>query len=142
MRWRRASPGTRRLACRAGGRGAAARSCGWRASCSPVLLAALAWGAVGRRAAGGPPLVRSVAVLPLENLSGDPDQDYFAAGMTDALIAELSRLGALKVISRTSAMRYQGTTLTVPEIAAELGSTRWSRARLGGPGLACGSLHS
>jgi TolB-like protein/tetratricopeptide (TPR) repeat protein len=65
--------------------------------------------------------IRSLAVLPLDNLSGDPAQDYFAAGMTEALIANLSRFGGFKVISRTSVMRYKGTTLALPEIARELG---------------------
>ena len=65
--------------------------------------------------------IRSLAVLPLDNLSGDPTQDYFAAGMTEALIANLSRFGGFKVISRTSVMRYKGTTTPLPEIARELG---------------------
>jgi TolB-like protein/cytochrome c-type biogenesis protein CcmH/NrfG len=65
--------------------------------------------------------IKALAVLPLENLSAEPAQDYFAAGMTEALIAELSQLGALRVISRTSILQYQGTTKTIPEIARELG---------------------
>ena len=65
--------------------------------------------------------IKALAVLPLDNLSGDPGQDYFAAGMTEALIAELSKVGAFKVISRTSIMRYLGTTRPLPEIARELG---------------------
>ncbi len=64
--------------------------------------------------------IRSLAVLPLSNLSRDPEQDYFADGMTEALIAELAQVRALRVISRTSAMHYKGTTKTVPEIAREL----------------------
>jgi serine/threonine-protein kinase len=64
--------------------------------------------------------IESIAVLPLENLSGDPEQEYFVDGMTDALIAELSKIGALDVISRTSAMRYKGTGKSLPEIAREL----------------------
>jgi len=64
--------------------------------------------------------VRSLAVLPLENLSGDPEQEYFADGMTDALTTDLSRIGALRVISRTSAMHYKGTNKMLPEIAREL----------------------
>ncbi|MCP3959054.1 MAG: protein kinase [bacterium] len=63
----------------------------------------------------------SVAVLPLDNLSGDPDQDYFADGMTDALIADLARIGALKVISRTSVMQYKGARKPLREIAMALG---------------------
>lgn len=66
------------------------------------------------------PRIRSLAVLPLENLSGDPEQAYFTDGMTEALIAELGEIGSLKVISRTSAMRYEGTDKRMPEIAREL----------------------
>jgi eukaryotic-like serine/threonine-protein kinase len=66
------------------------------------------------------PLIRSIAVLPLENLSRDPEQEYFADGMTDAMIADLSKIGALRVISRTSAMHYKRTEKTLPEIAREL----------------------
>jgi TolB-like protein/Tfp pilus assembly protein PilF len=63
----------------------------------------------------------SIAVLPLANLSGDPDQEFFADGMTEALITDLAKIGALKVISRTSAMRYKGTDKALPQIARELG---------------------
>jgi len=62
----------------------------------------------------------SLAVLPLENLSRDPDQDYIADGMTEALITSLAKIGALRVISRTSAMRYKKTDKTLPQIAREL----------------------
>ena len=65
--------------------------------------------------------IHSVAVLPLENLSRDPEQEYFADGMTEALIAELSRIRALKVISRTSAMQFKGTKQPLPDIARALG---------------------
>jgi serine/threonine-protein kinase len=68
----------------------------------------------------GPPRIESLAVLPLQNLSGDPGQDYFADGMTEALITELSKMGALKVISRASAMRYKDSDKPVPQIAREL----------------------
>ncbi len=64
--------------------------------------------------------IRALAVLPLANLAGDPEQDYFADGMTEALIAELAQIQALRVISRTSSMHYKGTTKTMPEIAREL----------------------
>ena len=64
--------------------------------------------------------VRSLAVLPLENLSNDPGQEYFADGMTDALTTDLSQISALKVISRTSAMRYKKTDKSLPQIAREL----------------------
>jgi TolB-like protein/Tfp pilus assembly protein PilF len=64
--------------------------------------------------------INSIAVLPLENLSGDPEQDYFADGMTEAIITELSKIKALRVISRTSVMHYKKTEKTLPEIAKEL----------------------
>jgi TolB-like protein/DNA-binding winged helix-turn-helix (wHTH) protein len=66
------------------------------------------------------PLVRSIAVLPLDNFSGDPAQEYFVDGMTDELITDLAKIGALRVISRTSVMRYKGTKKGLPEIAREL----------------------
>jgi len=64
--------------------------------------------------------IRSLAVLPLENLSLDPEQEYFADGMTETLITNLSKIDTLRVISRTSAMQYKGTKKTLPEIAKEL----------------------
>ena len=65
--------------------------------------------------------IYSIAVLPLENISGDPEQEYFADGMTEALIAELTKISALqRVISRTSVMQYKGTRKSMPEIAKEL----------------------
>ena len=67
-----------------------------------------------------PSAMTTVAVLPLENLSGDASQDYFAVGLTDSLINELAQIGALRVISRTSVMRYKGTRKPIREIAREL----------------------
>jgi TolB-like protein/DNA-binding winged helix-turn-helix (wHTH) protein/Tfp pilus assembly protein PilF len=67
-----------------------------------------------------PPSIHSLAVLPLENMSGDPAQDYFADGMTEALITEMAKIGAIRVISRTSAMQYKGVRKPLPEIAREL----------------------
>ena len=64
--------------------------------------------------------IRSIAVLPLANFSGDPSQDYFVDGMTDELITDLAQVGALRVTSRTSVMRYKGTKKSLPEIAREL----------------------
>jgi TolB-like protein len=64
--------------------------------------------------------IKSLAVLPLQNLSGDPAQEYFADGMTEELTADLSKIGAVRVISRTSAMRYKGSDKALPEIAREL----------------------
>ena len=65
--------------------------------------------------------IRYIAVLPLENLSGDASQEYFADGMTEALINNLSQIKELKVISRTSIMRYKGNRPALPEIAKALG---------------------
>ena len=66
------------------------------------------------------PVIRSLAVLPLANLSGDPSQEYVADGMTEALIGRLSRIRDLRVISRTSVMRFKNSQLAVPEIAKAL----------------------
>jgi TolB-like protein/DNA-binding winged helix-turn-helix (wHTH) protein/Tfp pilus assembly protein PilF len=71
-------------------------------------------------AESGTALIRSIAVLPLKNLSGDPAQEYFADGMTESLISNLARIRALKVISRTSVMRYKNSPKSLPEIAREL----------------------
>jgi TolB-like protein/tRNA A-37 threonylcarbamoyl transferase component Bud32 len=79
--------------------------------------------------------IRSLVVLPLGNLSGDPAQDFFADGMTEALIADLAKIDGLRVISRTSAMRYKGARRPLPEIGAELGVdavVEGSVARVGG----------
>jgi len=66
------------------------------------------------------PQIRSIAVLPLQNLSSDSSQEYFSDGLTDALITELSRINSLRVISRTSSMQYKQTKKSLPEIAREL----------------------
>jgi TolB-like protein len=65
--------------------------------------------------------IRSIAVLPLTNLSGNPSQDYFADGLTDELITTLAKNASLRVVSRTSAMQYKGARRPLPEIARELG---------------------
>ena len=65
--------------------------------------------------------IESLAVLPVKNYSGDPGQEFFADGMTDALIAGLAQIKAVKVISRTSVMHYKGTSETAPQIARDLG---------------------
>lgn len=67
-----------------------------------------------------PPRIESIAVLPFENLSGDPTQEYFADGMTEELVTNLGKITPLRVISRTSVMRYKGTRKPLPEIAREL----------------------
>ena len=69
----------------------------------------------------GDATVQALAVLPFLNLSGDPGQDYFADGMTEALIVELSSLGGFRVISRTSSMQYKDVTKPAADIANELG---------------------
>ncbi len=83
------------------------------------------------------PEIQSLVVLPLENLSENPDEEYFADGMTDQLITNLTQISALKVISRTSAMRYKGTKKSLPEIARELhvdavveGTVMWAGGRV------------
>ena len=86
-----------------------------------LLIAALLGllGYFGLKPHGRP--VESIAVLPLENLSGDPAKEYFSEGMTDELIGEIARITPLRVISRTSAMKYKGVTRKLlPEIAREL----------------------
>jgi TolB-like protein/DNA-binding winged helix-turn-helix (wHTH) protein/Tfp pilus assembly protein PilF len=74
----------------------------------------------GKKAAGTPPTIHSLVVLPLENLSGDKEQEYFADGMTDALTTNLAQLGSLRVISRTSAMHLKGSRKTLPQIGRDL----------------------
>ncbi len=66
------------------------------------------------------PRIESLAVLPFQNLSREPEQEYFAEGMTDALITELAQISGLKVISRSSAMQYKGANKPLPQIAKEL----------------------
>ena len=86
-----------------------------------VLVAALgALVARSRLYAHAIPAVRSVAVLPLQNLSGDTAQEYFVDGITDALITELARIPGLQVTSRTSSMRYKRTVKSLRDIAREL----------------------
>jgi eukaryotic-like serine/threonine-protein kinase len=88
------------------------------------VLGTLLWRSSHRHPPPGPaPLpgaIQSVAVLPLENLSGDPAQDYFSDGMTDALITELSHIRKLRVISRTSVMQYKRTQKPLADIARDL----------------------
>lgn len=74
-----------------------------------------------RLAATAVPAVRSLAVLPLQNLSGDPSQEYLADGMTEELIGRLANIHGLRVISRTSAMHFKNTQLSLPEIVKTLG---------------------
>jgi eukaryotic-like serine/threonine-protein kinase len=93
---------------------------------APLALV-LTFGAImytrnSRQATGGAqPQIRSLAVLPLANLSGDQSQEYFSDGMTDELITEVAKLANLQVISRGSVMRFKNSTVPVPEIAHQLG---------------------
>jgi TolB-like protein/Tfp pilus assembly protein PilF len=99
---------------------------GWLAAVTilAALVAILWWniGTLRGRLGGRAPGVRieSVAVLPLENLSNDPAQDYFSEGITDALTTNLAQIGSLRVISRTSAMRFKGSKETLPQIGRDL----------------------
>ncbi len=83
-----------------------------------LLAASFSWLLYSRNQAS--PKIRSIAVLPLESLSSDPSQDYFADGMTDELISTLGQISALRVISRTSIMTYKRVRKLLPEIAREL----------------------
>ncbi len=94
-----------------------------------VVLVVLGAGLVGLNVGGsqdwlrgGPAAgeIRSIGVLPLQNLSGDPEQEYFADGMTEALITELAKISTLRVISRQSVMQFKGTNKPLPEIARQL----------------------
>jgi len=83
-----------------------------------ALLGSLGWKIVRDRRVSLH--IRSLAVLPLANLSGDPEQEYFSDGLTEALTNDLGKFSALRVISRTSVMHYKGSKKTVPEIARDL----------------------
>ena len=86
-----------------------------------LVVSVVALFLVMRRPTSRPPAtIRSLAVLPLENLSGDASQEYFSDGMTDELITELGQIGELRVISRTSIMTYKNTHKSLPEIGREL----------------------
>lgn len=82
------------------------------------LAARIIWQYFHMRSAAPP--IRSIAVLPLQNLSGDASQEYFADAMTDELITEMSRIQALRVVSHTSVIEYKGTKKHLPQIAREL----------------------
>ena len=90
-----------------------------------VLAGAAVWlnlAGIRQRLFGGPGAqIRSIAVLPLENLSGNPDQEYFVAGMHEALITDLARIGVQKVIAKPSADAFKGTKKPLREIGRELG---------------------
>jgi TolB-like protein/DNA-binding winged helix-turn-helix (wHTH) protein/Tfp pilus assembly protein PilF len=87
-------------------------------TCLCVVLFALLWKSnTARPRISG---IQSLAVLPLVNLSGDPGQEYFADGMTEALITELAKAGPLRLISRTSVMQFKGARMALPDIAKAL----------------------
>ncbi|HWY44463.1 MAG TPA: hypothetical protein VNX66_13270 [Candidatus Sulfotelmatobacter sp.] len=94
----------------------------WLAVCAIAVIAvvSIAYLTTRSRAGSAPSKIKSVVVLPLENFTGDPSQDYFVDGITDALITELAQVQGLRVISRTSAMHYRGARKTLPEISREL----------------------
>lgn len=85
-----------------------------------VLLALNVQGGRGRLPERAKPNIQALAVLPFANLSGDPEQDYFADGMTEELITELGKITTPRVISRQSVMQYKGSTKSLQEIAREL----------------------
>jgi TolB-like protein/DNA-binding winged helix-turn-helix (wHTH) protein/Tfp pilus assembly protein PilF len=95
-----------------------------------VTLLAASWASIhyrgpskpAERTSSGiaPAAIHSLAVLPLENLSGDKEQEYFADGMTDALTTDLAQIGSLRIISRTSAMHFKGSKETLPQIGRDL----------------------
>lgn len=94
------------------------------AACAALVIAIVAsilFLVTSRNQMSATTVITSIAVLPLENLSGDPSQEYFADGMTEELIGKLAQIGSLRVISRTSVMRYKaGGGKSLPEIAREL----------------------
>ena len=97
----------------------------WRAAAGIGITAAVILGVYLERQrpfrSGTAMKIQSVSVLPFDNLSGDPSQDYFADGITDALTTDLAQMRGIRVISRTSAMHYKGTRKALPQIAKELG---------------------
>jgi TolB-like protein/tetratricopeptide (TPR) repeat protein len=104
-------------------RGAHARTAAALATLALTLAAGLIWlvhERTTRQPASANGGIRSLAVLPLENFSGNPEQDYLSDGMMEALIARLSAIHGLRVISRTSAMQFKGTRKSVPAIGKEL----------------------
>lgn len=93
----------------------------WRAAAAAaIVVVAVLGGVFGWSRSHAAATIHSLAVLPLLNLSNDPDQEYFADGITDALITDLASIHALRVISRQSVMRYKGSRKPLPEIAREL----------------------
>ncbi len=98
------------------------------------------WGRLPGRVSVG--RIESLAVLPLENLSKDPEQEYFADGMTEELITDLGKIKALRVISRTSVMMYKGMKKDLPTIARELNVDAVVEGSVCVPATAYGLRHS
>jgi len=92
----------------------------WIVAAVILLIAVVFWWTTRVPTVSG--AIKSIAVLPLQNLSGDPAQEYFSDGTTEALISNLAQIHSLKVISRTSVMRYKGSTKLMPDIGMELGA--------------------
>jgi TolB-like protein/DNA-binding winged helix-turn-helix (wHTH) protein/Tfp pilus assembly protein PilF len=90
------------------------------ASAALTVLAVAGFFYAHKRSANTRPTIRSLAVLPLQNLSGDPNQEYFADGMTDELITDLAQIHSLRVISHTSVIQFKHTQKSLPKIAAQL----------------------
>ena len=103
------------------------RKAAWRIPVALIALVAivlsllLVWSQLSAQRLGGAHRIESLAVLPLHNLSRDPEQEYFSDGMTDELITELAKVSTLRVISHTSVERYKQTKRTLRDIAQELG---------------------
>ncbi len=91
----------------------------WMVLALGILCVLIVGYAVWQRKMSEPP-IRSIAILPLQSLSSDPTQEYFSDGMTDEIITDLAKIRSLRVISRTSMMRYKGTSKSIPEVAREL----------------------
>jgi len=121
---RRASPAASGTAPSAAQRTEWSRPAVLAACAAVLLLMAAASGYLylprATERAAGAPAIHSLAVLPLESLSGDKEQEYFADGITDALITDLAQVASLRVISRTSAMQFRGSRETLPQIGRDL----------------------
>lgn len=112
--------GARRLPLRTASPVAASRNMYLALAAALLIAAGGAWLALDMQFSSGGASVQSLAVLPFDNLSNEPGQEYFVAGMHDAVITELSRVRPLRVISRTSTLAYQDSRKSIPEIAREL----------------------
>lgn len=117
------APSTERMAVPEYGGGAGSKGYRWLmlAGVVSIGLTIVTWLGLRDRKLPRPPPIRSLAVLPLKNLSGDPSQEYLAEGMTEALIGRLSAIHDLRVISHTSVMRFRDPQVSAPEVARILG---------------------